>query len=70
MAIKKAHTITIEWWHYRQPMAVIPERTQQLLDDHAWQQITERLKDGYREGELLADNYRGYWSIETKEAQP
>lgn len=67
MTIRTANTITIDWWHNAQPMATISPQTREQLNDQAWLQVCERLRDGYREGELVFDIYRGYWSIETKE---
>ena len=63
--MKHTHTITIEWW--RQDGQPLSASGHERL-----QQVAERLKDGHREGELVrcAGTYRGYWSIETKEAQP
>ena len=67
MTIRTAHAITIDWWHNAQPMATISPQAREQLNDQAWLQVCERLRDGYREGELVFDIYRGYWSIETKE---
>ena len=68
--MKSTHTVTIEWW--RQDGQPISAGCQERLQQVAWEQVAERLKDGYREGELTrcGGTYRGYWSIETKEAQP
>ena len=68
--MKSTHTIAIEWW--RQDGQPISVSAQERLQQVAWEQVAERLKEGYREGELTrcGGTYRGYWSIETKEAQP
>ena len=68
--MKHTHTVTIEWW--RQDGQLVTARAEQALQAAAWEQVIPRLKDGYREGELTrcGGTYRGYWSIETKEAQP
>ena len=68
--MKSTHMVTIEWW--RQDGQPISASGQERLQQVAWEQVAERLKEGYREGELTrcGGTYRGYWSIETKEAQP
>ena len=68
--MKSTHMVTIEWW--RQDGQPISASAMERLQQVAWEQVAERLKDGYREGELTrcGGTYRGYWSIETKEAQP
>ena len=68
--MKHQHTVTIEWW--RIDGAPIPADVQEALQRLGWEQVIQRVKDDYREGELIggAGVYRGYWSIETKEAQP
>lgn len=68
--MKIMHMVTIEGW--RQDGQPISAGGQERLQQVAWGQVAERLKDGHREGELTRCGgvYRGYWSIETKEAQP
>lgn len=69
--MKHQHTVTIEWW--RQDGEPIPADVREALQALAWEQVIQRLKDDYREGELIGCGgvYRGYWSIETvKDSTP
>lgn len=62
-------TLSITWWpvSYEGP---VYEEHKELLEAEALEQAQERIRDGYREGELTCGiddstgaNYRGYWSV-------
>ena len=71
-----SQTITAQWWPTSYEGPVIEDH-RELLQAEALEQAGERIRDGYREGELTCGiddatgaNYRGYWSVSTEEPAP
>lgn len=64
--MKNIHLVTVEWWRQDGKQSDPPAAHIEGLNAAAFEQISERLADGYREGELFggAGVYRGHWSVE------
>lgn len=71
-----SQTLSIQWWPTSYEGPVIEDH-REMLKAEALEQAGERIRDGYREGELFCGiddstgaNYRGYWSVSTGEPAP
>ena len=58
-------TISIEWWNPLDPKAEIDEETFKGLFEEALDRVAEQTKEGYTSGQLLSDEYQGWWEITT-----
>ena len=69
--MKRQIVIKYRWWNSENNSTRVLKTHMEGLEESAMGRITEMMKQGFVEGELLdivkGIEYRGYWSIEHKE---